>query len=107
MIQTIGKILVILLVIALIAGGIFGLVQDSSQNSAASAEQSFSRQNTNGSRARPEGFGGHDRQNSASLGRRMGGLLVTLLQIGAITFIVLQVQKVLARPSKRKLPDPV
>lgn len=106
MIQTIGKILVILLVTALIAGGLYALVQGTGANAAAGGAQ-FERQNPSGSAGRLEGFREHDGGGEASMSRGMGGLLVTLLQIGAITFVVLQIQKALTKPTGRNLPHPV
>jgi len=107
MIRTAGKILVILLVTALVAAGIYALVQAGSANSAAQGRQ-FDGRNTGGL-ARPEGFrdGDRGREGGATAGRGLGGLLVTLLQIGAITFIVVQVQKLLTKPSQRNTPEPV
>ena len=105
MIKTIGRILVILLVTALVAGGLYALVQGSSANSASASvgrqfdNRTLTAANPGRQGEREHGFGG-----GASVGRGLGGLLVTLLQIGAITFIVLQVQKLLSKPSGRGLP---
>jgi hypothetical protein len=104
MIRTIGKILVILLVTALVAGVLYAVVQSGNVSGAADRPR-LEGSTGNNLPTRPEGFREHDGETEASLGRGLGGLLVSLLQIGAITFIVLQIQKALAKSIRQKSPE--
>jgi hypothetical protein len=105
MFKTIGRILIILLVTALVAGGLYALVQSSGVNSSAvTPDLRFENQPTQ--RQPPlEGFrergGDQGGEGEFSLGRGLGGTLVTLLKICAVAFIVILVQKVLAKPSRQ------
>lgn len=102
MFRTIGRITMILLVTAIVAGGIYVLVQNSGlNNSGSNPERQIGTQNTDGG-TRPEQFRENDRNRGASLGRGLGGVLGHIIEIGAITGIVLLVQKTL---SQRKHPQ--
>jgi len=101
MIKIVFRIIVILLVIALVTAGLYFLVQNNSSNIGLSSERQFNPQQTqDGSRPAARGNfrgGDHEFENGASLGRGLGGMLVTLFQIAIITLIVVQLQKILGR----------
>ena len=102
MFKIIGRILVILLVAALVAGGLYALVQNGSTNNTAFAStRQFQSGGTNGTFVPREQFGERGGEGRFSLGRGLVGTLVTLLEIGVIAFIVIQVQKVLAKPPRQ------
>ena len=107
MFKIIGRIIVILLVAALVAGGLYALVQNGSTNGTAFASgRQFQSRNTNGTFVSRDQFGERGGEGGFSLGRGLGGTLVTLLEIGAITLIVIQVQKVLAKSPRRTISGP-
>lgn len=102
MFQTIGRIVMILLVAAIIAGGLYALVQNSGMNNSGfNPDRQIGTQNTVGG-TQPQQFRENDRNRSASLGRGLGGVLGHMIEIGVITGIVLLVQKTLAQ---RKHPQ--
>jgi hypothetical protein len=107
MFKIIGRIIVILLVAALVAGGLYALVQNGSTNSTAVApSRQFQSSGTNGTFAPREQFGDRGGEDRFSLGRGVGGTLVTFLEISLITFIVIQVQKVLAKSPQKAVSRP-
>jgi hypothetical protein len=98
MFKTIGRISVILLVAALVAVGVYALVQTGNTNSTSfTPDRQFESHNTNGTSIPRDQFGERGGEGGFSLGRGLGGALATLLKIGAIAFIVIQVQKALAK----------
>lgn len=102
MFKIIGRILVILLVTALVAGGLYALVQSGSSTSTAFASaRQFQSSGANGTLVPREQFGERGGEGRFSLGRGLAGTLVTLLEIGVIALIVIQVQKVLAKPPRQ------
>jgi hypothetical protein len=106
MFKTTGQILIILLVAALVAGGLYALVQSSGVNSSAvTPDLRFENQLTGQRQPPPEGFrergGDHDGEGEFSLGRGLAGVLGTLLKIGVVTLLVLLVQKMLARSPRQ------
>lgn len=102
MFQTIGRITMILLVAAIVAGGIYAIVQKSGiNNSGSSPDNQIGAQNSAGG-SQPEQFREHDGNREASLGRGLGGMLGHMIEIGIITGIVLLIQKALAQ---RKHPQ--
>ena len=108
MFKIIGRILVILLAAALVAGGLYDLVQNGSTSSTAFApDRQFVSRNTNGTLTPPTQFRDRESEGGFSLGRGLGGMLVTALQIGVITAIVFQIQKELARSSHSRASDSV
>jgi hypothetical protein len=100
MIKIIFRVVIILLVAILLSAGLFALVQNGSSRIELNARSQFNPSANAAASARPEVFRGEERnfRGAASLARGLGGILVTLLQIGAITFIVLQFQKALKTP---------
>lgn len=94
--KTILHILVILLVTAIVAGGVFALVENTTLVSSADEghDQPPAMLNADGTSAQPmergEGGGG---EHGASFTRGMSGLLVTLGKLGAITVFILLLQK--------------
>jgi hypothetical protein len=103
MFKTIGRIMIILLVAAIVAGGLYALVQNGSASSTAfTPDRQFANRNTTGTSAPPEQFREHESEGGFSLGRGLGGILVTALQIGVITVLVLQAQRVLAKPASSR-----
>jgi hypothetical protein len=101
MIKIVFRVVIILLVAVLLSAGLFALVQNSSARIGFNNQRQFNPSaNAGASSARPEGFRGEGRdfRGGASLVRGLGGILVGLLQIGAITFVVLQFQKALKTP---------
>lgn len=105
MFKTIGKIIVILLVAALVAGGVYALVQAGSANdTTVSPRDQFKSRETNGTFVPPDGFREHDSEGEFSLGRGLGGLLVTLLKVGVITLIITQLQRVLSKVPRPTIP---
>jgi hypothetical protein len=98
MFKIIGRILVILLVAALVAGGLYAFVQNgSTSNTAFTPDRQFASRNTTGTSAPPDRFRERESEGEFSLGRGLGGMLVTLLKIGVIAVIVLLAQKALAK----------
>jgi hypothetical protein len=92
MLKTIGKIIVILLVTAILAGGMYFLVQ----NSATLSRPEGERPALDSTTARPERFREHDGgHNEASLGRGLVGVAGTLLKFSAITAVVLFIKNML------------
>jgi hypothetical protein len=102
MIKITFRIIIILLAAALVSAGLYALVQNGSSSPATRPESGFNISGANNAlRTQPGGREGGERNfNNASLGRGLGGMLVTLLQIGAITFVVLQFRKTLSRPRR-------
>ena len=107
MFRIIGRIILILAVAAIIAGGIYALVQNSSSGTSSDVrpEPQFANQGTtNGSQ--PQEFREGDRfEGGASIGRGLAGVIGSILKISLITLIVLVVRKWLGRGNK--LPQPV
>jgi hypothetical protein len=106
MFKTIGRILIILLVTALVAGGLYALVQSSGANSSATApEPRFSNQPTGQRQSPPEGFrergGDHGGESEFSLGRGLAGMLGTFLKMSVVTLLVLLVQKMLTKSPRQ------
>jgi len=101
MFKIIGRILIILLVIGLVTGGLYALIQSSSANSSTAApDPRFENQPTGQRQAPPGGFrerGDHGGEGEFSLGRGLGGVFGTLLKIGVVTLLVLLVQKLLSK----------
>jgi hypothetical protein len=102
--KTIFKIIAILVVASIVAGGIYLTVNNTSIASESSGRgeppamtsadgQSFQ------PRERPDGGGEHE----ASLGRGLAGIGGTLVKITVITIIVLLVQKVFSLMGNRKM----
>jgi len=96
MFKTIGKILIVLAIAALVSYGLYGLVQNSNLgNTSLGSGHEFSQINNNNqslvsfaSQTRPdEDFREHDEGGSIL------GVLSTALQIGLITLIVVSLQK--------------
>jgi len=108
MLKTIARILVILLVAALVAGGLYALVQNTGASNPgfAARNRSFAPQTGANGAQQAGGFRERDREGGASLGRGLGGILISLLQIGVIAFIVVQVRNVLSRSRRSNLSEP-
>jgi hypothetical protein len=108
MLKTIARILIILLVAALVAGGLYALIQNTGANTPGFTERSrsFAPQTGASGSQQPGGFREHDREGGASLGRGLGGILISLLQIGVIVFIVVQARNVLSVSRRSKLSEP-
>ncbi len=107
MFKIIGRILVILLVAAIVAGGLYALIQNGITNSIAFAPgRQFQSGDTHGTSVSRDQFSERDGGGRFSLGRGMGGVWLTLLEIGAITLIVIQVQKVLAKSPRQTISGP-
>lgn len=107
MFKIIGRILTILLVAAIVAGGIYLLVQNGSSNTLASAlEQQFESRsfdrNPNGNFAPPNGFRERGHDGEFSIGHGIGGVIGTVLKMGVIVLLVLLVQKRLANLNSRR-----
>lgn len=108
MFKIIGRILIILLVTAIVAGGIYLLVQNGSSNSTAFTPnnqfggRTFDR-NPSGNLAPPAGFRERGHDGEFSIGHGIGGLFGTLLKIGVIVALVLLVQNGLASLKSRRV----
>lgn len=107
MFKMIGRILIILLVAAIVAGGIYLLVQNGSSNNTAFApDRQFQGRTfggtSNGNFASPDGFRGRDHEGQFSIGRGIGGLFGTTLKISVIVLLVLLVQNGLASLKSRR-----
>ncbi len=110
MFKTIGKVLIVLAIAALVSYGLYGLVQNGSlSNTSFGSEHEFSSINNNdqnlvraASQTRPdEGFREHD-EGSSIFG--IFGAIGTALQIGLITLIVVSLQKgVKTLPRNRRI----
>jgi hypothetical protein len=102
MFKIIGRILVILLVAVIVAGGLYALVQNGSASSTTLApDRQFTSRNTNGVSAPPDGSREHESEGEFSLGRGLGGVLGTLLKMGIVTLLVFLVQKMLAKSPRQ------
>jgi hypothetical protein len=108
--KTIFQILVILLVTAIVAGGVFSLVENTTLVSSDDAGHGqppvmFNEDRTS---AQPmeHGKGGGD-EHGMSFTRGMSELLVTLGKLGAITVIVLLFQSLMVQIQKRKITSHV
>lgn len=108
MFKIIFRILVILLVAALVSGGLYALVQYSgASNIAERPERQFENQNSGQAGSQPNQFREHGGEHNAfSLGRGLFGVLGSLLKMGVIVFIVLQVQKLLAKKPRQNTSSP-
>jgi hypothetical protein len=110
--KTIFQILVILLVSAIAAGGVFSLVENTTLVSSAAAghSQPSLMLNEDGTSTQPmehgKGSGGGD-EHGASFTRGMSELLVTLGKLGAISIIVLLFQSLMVHIQKRKITSHV
>ncbi len=111
MFKTIGKVIIVLALAALVSYGLYGLVQGGHLgNLAFGSEHEFSRiNNTNqttvsfASQTGPtEGFGEHDRGASAF---GIFGAIGTALQIGLITLVVVSLQKGVKTLSRNRRMD--
>ncbi len=102
MIKVTIRIIVILLVAAIVSAGLYALVQNGASSARFRPERQFNPSGANNAQVRPEGFRGEGRDfgGSASIGRGLAGIIVTLLQISAITFIVVQFQKAFRSPRR-------
>jgi hypothetical protein len=108
--KTILHILVILLVTAIVAGGVYALVENTTLVSSDDAGhgQPPATLNADGTSTQPmrHGEGGGDGEHGASFARGMSGLLVTLGKLGAVTVIVLLFQSLITQLQKRKIASP-
>jgi len=93
--KTILNILVVLLVAAIVAGGVFALVENTTlvSSNESGHGQPPATLNADGTSAQPMRHGEGDGERGASFTRGMSELLVTLGKLGAITVIVLLLQK--------------
>ena len=102
--NTILRILVILLIAGAVSGGIYALVENTSLISSAEAERGAPSQmtSTDGQSmpTRPEGGEDHD---SASFSRGLGEVGMLLAKITGITVIILLIQKGIEFLQKPKL----
>ena len=107
MFKTIARIIVILLIATIVAGGLYALVQHGSTNCTAVApSRQFQSSGTNGTFVPREQFGDRGGEGRFSLGRGLVGTLVTFLEISVIAFFVIQVQKILAKSPQKTVPRP-
>ena len=107
MFKTIARIIVILLVAVIVAGGLYALVQNSSTNRVAFATgRQFQGSGTNGTFVPREQFGDRGGEGRFSLGRGLAGTFATFLEISVIAFIVIQVQKLLAKSPQKDVSRP-
>lgn len=106
--KTLLQILVILLVTAIVAGGVFALVENDTLVSSVDAGrgQPPATLNADGTSAQPMGHGEGGGEHGASFTRGMSGLLVTLGKLGAVTVIVLLFQSLITQLQKRKIASP-
>jgi hypothetical protein len=107
MFKVIGRILTILLVAVIVAGGLYFLVQNGSSNSTAFApDRQFQVRTINrtlgGTFAPPDGFREHDSEGNFSFGRGMFEMVGTLLKIGVVALVVIAVQNGLSALSARR-----
>ena len=93
MLKTFGRIILILLVAAVVAGGIYTLVQSGSSTNSFNPEPQFDRPTQNGS-APPADFNERDARGGSIF--RLVGVFGTMLEIGAITLAVLFIQSKLS-----------
>jgi hypothetical protein len=106
--KTIIRILIILLIGALVSGGIYLTVQNTTLAPDASSAPSFDQMPTpptgdlSALPTRPEG-GDH---NTASLSRGLSEVGVSLAKLTGITLLVLLVQKVFEQVKKRRVLKP-
>jgi hypothetical protein len=104
------RILTILLIGALVSGGIYFIVQNATTGSDMGSAPSFDQlpatatENLPQPPARPDGDLDH---NSASLTRGLSEVLISLSKLTGITVIVLLVQSVLARLSRWRKIKPL
>lgn len=102
--KTILPILVILLITAVVSGGIYALVENTSLLSSSEAEHGAPPQMTSADGTsfqpmeRPDG----DDHDAASLSRGLGEVGVLLAKITGITLIILTIQKALGAFQKHK-----
>jgi hypothetical protein len=103
--KTILRILTILLIGALVSGGVYLIVQNTTLASDMSSAPSFDQlpATTSGDLSQPptRSDGDFD-HNSASLTRGLSEVLVSLAKLSGITVIVLLVQSLLARLTRRR-----
>lgn len=105
MLKTLGRILMIILVTGVLAGGIYLLVERTSLNSSAfSPEARFEGQATGARPAPPEGFDREHGEGEFSLTRGLGEVVVTLVKFGVVTMLVLALQKLLSKTSRTARP---
>ena len=106
--KTILHILVILLATAIVAGGVFALVENTTLVSSDDAGhgQPPATLNTDGTSTQPMRHGEGGGEHGASFARGMSGLLVTLGKLGAVTVIVLLFQSLITQLQKRKIASP-
>jgi hypothetical protein len=108
--KTILRILTILLIGVLVAGGVYLIVQNTSIGSDAGSAPSFDQMpatatgNLSQPPAHSQGNFGHD---EASLTRGLSEVLVSLAKLSGITIIVLLIQSVLARLLRRRVAKPM
>jgi hypothetical protein len=107
MFKIISRILVILLVAAIVSGGLYALVQSGSAGSTETFPpdrqfegRTFDR-NPDGTITPPDRFREHESESEFSIGHGLAGMLGTLLKIGVVTLLVLLVQKMLAKSPRR------
>ena len=108
--KTIFQILVILLVAAIVAGGVFSLVENTTLVSSAAAGhgQALVMLNDDRTSEQPMEHGeGSGDEHGASFTRGMSELLVTLAKLSAITVIVLLFQSLMVQIQKRKITSHV
>lgn len=108
--KTVLKILVILLVAALVAGGFYLAVENTS--SAATDGRSFpSMTNSDGTRPeRPTGmseFGDHGGEHGASLASGLAGIFGALIKLTFVIALALVVEKGISLFGKKRAASPV
>jgi len=96
MLKILGRILMILLVTVIMAGGLYALLQNSSLTPLASGPNDQI-QTSGGNFPPASQFHERDGNSRFSLGRGLGGILVTLLEIGAITMLIQLAQQTLSK----------
>jgi hypothetical protein len=108
--KTILHILFLLLVTAIVAGGVYTLVENTtlvSSDDDAGRGQPPAMTNADGTSTQPvghaEGGGG---EHGASFIRGLSGILVTLGKLGGIAVLVLLFQSLVARLQKRQIASP-
>ena len=106
--KTILQILVILLVTAIVAGGVYALVENTTlvSSDGAGHGQQTTTLDADGTFAQAMGHGEGGGEHGASFTRGMSGLLVTLGKLGAVTVIVLLFQSLITQLQKRKIASP-
>jgi hypothetical protein len=108
-VKTIFRILAIFLIGVLVSGGMYLILQNTTLGSEMSGVPNFDQASAADAKLSepPKSRGGESDHHAASLEKGLSEVLVSLAKISAITVIVLFMQSLVARLSRRKVAKPM